>query len=429
MKSESKLTLNEHIPQRLARVREKIADAAGRSGRRPGDVRLIAVSKTHPIDAVHAAADAGQLDFGENKVQEALQKMAQSSDTRLRWHLIGHLQSNKARKAAAVVHYLHAIDSVDLLRRVDQAAAAAGRTIEVLVQVDLALEDTKYGAPEADVPAIFAAAANCAAARMAGLMLLPPLAENPEEARPWFVRLRGVRDRLRDAGVPGEHAARTVDGHEPRFRGGHRRRRHDGPRRHGDIWRERLHMKVTPLDLRQQRFQTVMRGYDRGEVQAFLLEVADDYENALRENDKLRQDVVKLDAVLGEHRGQERNLRNTLLTAQKLADDIKEQAQNEAGIIVREAEGRADLLLQKTQARLDEVQREIEALRMKRREVENDIEGLVRTLNTTLEFIREQDARSREERVLLHRPRPAEATQTPAPRPTDVTPKVDTQVG
>ena len=116
-------------------------------------------------------------------------------------------------------------------------------------------------------------------------------------------------------------------------------------------------MKVTPLDLRQQRFQTVMRGYDRGEVQAFLLEVADDYENALRENDKLRQDVVKLDAVLGEHRGQERNLRNTLLTAQKLADEIKEQAQSEAALVVREAEGRADLLLQKAQTRLDEVQR------------------------------------------------------------------------
>ena len=195
----------EGIPQRLARVRERIADAAGRSGRPPGDVRLIAVSKTHPIDAVRAAAEAGQADFGENKVQEALQKIAQSSDTRLRWHLIGHLQSNKARKAAGVAHYVHAIDSVDLLRKVDQAAAAAGRTIDVLVQVDLALEDTKYGVPEAKVPEIFAAAAGCTAARTAGLMLLPPLAENPEEARPWFVRLRGVRDRLRDAGVPGEH--------------------------------------------------------------------------------------------------------------------------------------------------------------------------------------------------------------------------------
>lgn len=181
-------------------------------------------------------------------------------------------------------------------------------------------------------------------------------------------------------------------------------------------------MKVTPLDLRQQRFKTVMRGYDRGEVQAFLLEAADDYENALRENDKLRQDVAKLDAVLGEHRGQERNLRNTLLTAQKLADDVKEQAQKEAGLVLREAEGQRDLILQKAQGRLEDVQREIEALRMKRREVENEIEGLVRTLNSTLEFIREQDARARDERILLHRPR---AQELPAAQPV-ITPKADT---
>lgn len=194
----------EGIPRRLAEVRDKIADAAGRSGRLPGDVRLIAVSKTHPIDAVRAAADAGQLDFGENKVQEALQKIAQSTDTRLRWHLIGHLQSNKAKKAAAAVHAIHAVDSVELLKKVDQAAAAAQRTIDVLVQVDLALEETKFGAPEHEVPSIFAAAAECRSARLTGLMLLPPLAENPEEARPWFARLRGVRDRLLDGGIPAE---------------------------------------------------------------------------------------------------------------------------------------------------------------------------------------------------------------------------------
>ena len=182
-----------------------MANAASRAGRSAADVRLIAVSKTHPIDAVRAAAEAGQVDFGENKVQEALQKIAQSTDRRLRWHLIGHLQSNKAKKAAGAAQAIHAIDSVDLLKRVEQAAAAAGRTIQVLVQVDLALEDTKFGAPEADLPAIFQEAANCRAAVMTGLMLLPPLAENPQEARPWFVRLRGVRDRLRDAGVPGEH--------------------------------------------------------------------------------------------------------------------------------------------------------------------------------------------------------------------------------
>jgi len=185
-------------------------------------------------------------------------------------------------------------------------------------------------------------------------------------------------------------------------------------------------MKVTPLDLRQQRFNTVMRGYDRGEVQAFLLEVSDDYENALRENDKLRQDVAKLDAVLGEHRGQERNLRNTLLTAQKLADEIKENAQTEAGLILREAEGQRDLLLQKAQGRLEDIQREIEGLRLKRREVENDIEALIKTLSSTLEFIRDQDARSREERLLLHRPRPAEVPAAAPARPAEITPQAET---
>jgi cell division initiation protein len=184
-------------------------------------------------------------------------------------------------------------------------------------------------------------------------------------------------------------------------------------------------MKVTPLDLRQQRFKTVMRGYDRGEVQAFLLQVADDYENALRETDKLRQDVTKLDAVLAEHRGQERNLRNTLLTAQKHADDIKEHAQTEAGLIIRDAEGQRDLILQKAQTRLEDVQREIDALRHKRREVENDIEALVKTLNSTLEFIKDQDARSQNDRVLLHRPRPQELPAA-SPASPAMLPKADT---
>ncbi|MGE0043227.1 MAG: DivIVA domain-containing protein [Vicinamibacterales bacterium] len=163
-------------------------------------------------------------------------------------------------------------------------------------------------------------------------------------------------------------------------------------------------MKVTPLDLRQQQFKTVMRGYDRGEVTSFLLEAADDYENALRENDKLRQETDKLDAVLNEHRGQEKNLRNTLLTAQKLADEIKESAQQEASRIIREAEGRADLLLQKAQARLEDVQREIDTLRLKRREVETSVEAIVATLQNTIQFVREQDDRHRDDKVLLHRP-------------------------
>jgi cell division initiation protein len=173
-------------------------------------------------------------------------------------------------------------------------------------------------------------------------------------------------------------------------------------------------MKVTPLDLRQQRFNTVMRGYDRGEVTAFLNEVADDYENALREADRLRQEVVKLEAVLAEHRSQERNLRNTLLTAQKMADEIKDQAQAEADRLIREAETRADLIVQKSQARIEDVQREIEGMRAKRREVELSVEALVGQLQSTLTFIREQDARTRDEKVLLlHRPKSVEPPAAP----------------
>lgn len=167
-------------------------------------------------------------------------------------------------------------------------------------------------------------------------------------------------------------------------------------------------MKVTPLDLRQTNFKTVMRGYDRGEVNALLQEAADDYENAIRENERLRQEVAKLEAILAEHRGQERNLRNTLVTAQKLADGIQDTATQEAQRILREAEGRADLLLQKGQARLEDIQREIDGLRMKRREVETGLESLIATLQNTITFVREQDNRHREEKILLHRPKQAE---------------------
>ena len=173
-------------------------------------------------------------------------------------------------------------------------------------------------------------------------------------------------------------------------------------------------MKVTPLDLKQQRFQTVMRGYDRGEVNAFLAEAAEDYENAVRENERLRQELSKSEAVLNEHRSQEKNLRNTLLTAQKLADEIKENAQQEATRIMRDAEGRADLLLQKSQSRVEEVQREIDGLRLKRKDVETSLESIISALYNTIEFVREQDNKHREEKVLLHRPRVAEMPAKPA---------------
>jgi cell division initiation protein len=164
-------------------------------------------------------------------------------------------------------------------------------------------------------------------------------------------------------------------------------------------------MKVTPLDLRQQRFQTAMRGYDRGEVNAFLAEAAEDYENALRENERLRQELSKSEAVLDEHRSQERNLRNTLLSAQKLADEIKDNAQQEAGRILRDAEGRSELLLQKSQSRVEEVQREIDGLRLKRKDVETSLESIISALYNTIEFVRDQDTKHKDEKILLHRPR------------------------
>jgi pyridoxal phosphate enzyme (YggS family) len=190
------------IAARLSEIRARVADAAARANRSPSDILLIAVSKTFPIDAVRAAFEAGQQDFGENRVQELLQKMEAAPDLPVRWHLIGHLQSNKARKAAERVSTIHSVDSVDLLRRIDTAAAAASQQPRVLVQVDLAGETTKFGALPADLPGIFVQGQECTAARLVGLMLLPPLSENPEDARSWFRRLREERDRLAASGIP-----------------------------------------------------------------------------------------------------------------------------------------------------------------------------------------------------------------------------------
>jgi PLP dependent protein len=190
------------VRARLADVRERIARAAARAGRDPSRIHLIAVSKTFDADAVRAAAQDGQVDFGENKLQEAQQKRQDLTDLPLRWHLIGHLQSNKARKAAAEFDVIHSIDSVSLLQRVDEAAAAVRRRVELLIQVDLAGEATKHGAREEELEPIFEAARLASAATVIGLMLLPPAVDDPEAVRPWFRRLHALRDTLQARGVP-----------------------------------------------------------------------------------------------------------------------------------------------------------------------------------------------------------------------------------
>jgi cell division initiation protein len=164
-------------------------------------------------------------------------------------------------------------------------------------------------------------------------------------------------------------------------------------------------MNVSPLDLRQQRFRSSFRGFDKIEVTSLLSAAADDYEHALRETDKLKQEVARLEGMLKEQREQETGLKATLLTAQKLADDIKSTAEEEAKRIVREAHSRSELLLERTQARLEDIQREIDGLRLKRRDVETTVESTIQTLRNTLEYVREQDARDREDKILLHRPR------------------------
>jgi cell division initiation protein len=151
-------------------------------------------------------------------------------------------------------------------------------------------------------------------------------------------------------------------------------------------------MRIAPLDLRQQKFKTTFRGFDKTEVVAFLTEAADDYEHALREIDRLRQDLGRMEALLADHREREVTLRNTLTTAQKLSDELKEAAHNEAKMIVREAEGRGDLLLQRAQARMQEIERDIAELRLRRRGVEGSLESSIQTLYHALEFIRRQDA-------------------------------------
>jgi hypothetical protein len=197
------------ISDRLVETRRRIASAAQSAGREPSSVRLVAVSKTFPVDSIAEAYAAGQRDFGENRVQEALQKIEQalqkterSADQSIRWHLLGHLQTNKARRAASAFAVIQSVDSVELIHKLDQAAAETHHAPELLIQVDLAGEATKFGAPPAEVPRLFEAAAACRAARVVGLMTLPPAPETPEDSRRWFRQLRELRDTWQASGVP-----------------------------------------------------------------------------------------------------------------------------------------------------------------------------------------------------------------------------------
>jgi len=163
------------------------------------------------------------------------------------------------------------------------------------------------------------------------------------------------------------------------------------------------HISITPLDMRQARFTSSMRGFDKNDVNAFLQEAAEGFDHALRENERLRMEIVRLEASLSQFRELEGSLKTTLMNEQKVAEDMRENAEKEAQRILRDAEGRAELLLQKAQSRTEDVEREIDGLRIKRREAEMNVESTISALNNTLEFIRDQDRREREDRVVQHR--------------------------
>jgi len=178
----------------LEAIRQRIARAAGRAGRAPASVTLVGIGKTMPVETIRAAVEAGLADLGENRVQEARDK-APRLPASIRWHLVGHLQTNKVNQAAKLFQVIHAIDSADLLRRVNQAAEREGLSIDALVQVDLAGEPTKHGVEEERLDEVLEAASGCARVSVRGLMILPPHDPDPEKSRPWFRRLRQIGER------------------------------------------------------------------------------------------------------------------------------------------------------------------------------------------------------------------------------------------
>jgi pyridoxal phosphate enzyme (YggS family) len=202
------LLSTEELRERLSGVLERIALSARRSGRRAEDVTLIAVSKTHPPELIRRAIEAGVTDLGENRVQEAEGKIIEIGHAAgVRWHLIGHLQSNKARRAVQLFDLVHSLDSAELALRLNRLRGEEGQSpLPVMIQVDLAGEETKTGAPEAELPELVERVAACEHLRLTGLMTLPPFFEEAEKVRPFFSRLRELRDRFKAAGAFGDGA-------------------------------------------------------------------------------------------------------------------------------------------------------------------------------------------------------------------------------
>ncbi|MGH2509077.1 MAG: YggS family pyridoxal phosphate-dependent enzyme [Ktedonobacteraceae bacterium] len=188
----------EQLTVNIAHVRACIAEAAEKAGRNPAEITLVAVSKTQPVEFVELAYNLGISDFGENRVQEALLKIAHFQPQGLRWHLIGHLQSNKASKVAGAFACVHSVDNLHLAQTLNRYAAEQGQLLPILLQVNVAGEVSKEGMSPTEAPELARQIAALPALQIAGLMTIAPLASNPEEVRPVFRELRLLREHLRN---------------------------------------------------------------------------------------------------------------------------------------------------------------------------------------------------------------------------------------
>lgn len=193
------------LRERFENVCKRIEVAARRCNRSPDEITLIAISKTHPVETLKAAISLGMTDLGENRVQEAEEKIVEVGRQGARWHLVGHLQANKARRAVSLFDVVHSLDSVSLTERLERLCVEEGREeLPVLIQLDLGGEKSKTGIDPRELPQILDATGACERLRLIGLMTLPPYFEDPACARPFFITLRELRDQLKQQGNFGQ---------------------------------------------------------------------------------------------------------------------------------------------------------------------------------------------------------------------------------
>jgi pyridoxal phosphate enzyme (YggS family) len=191
------------VKERLDRIKKRITDAAIRCGRDPESVRLVAVSKTMDADRVAQAIDAGAAILGENYIQEARDKFTALYDRPVRWHFIGHLQSNKAKYAVRMFDLIHSVDSFKLAGALDKEARKNDKLQDILVQVNISREETKSGIEETEAVDLVTRVNGLKNVQIKGLMTMPPFFDQPEKARPYFRRLARLRERIISSGIPG----------------------------------------------------------------------------------------------------------------------------------------------------------------------------------------------------------------------------------